>query len=45
VNSEKTKCMLMLCKKAGQKHGIEISNRSGKIQIFGSNTNRSKLYS
>jgi hypothetical protein len=28
VNSEKTKYMLMSCKKAGQKHSIEIANRS-----------------
>jgi hypothetical protein len=28
VNSEKTKCMLMSRKKAGQKHGIKIANRS-----------------
>jgi hypothetical protein len=28
VNSEKTKYMLMSCKKAGQKHGIKIANRS-----------------
>jgi hypothetical protein len=28
VNSEKTKYMLMSCKKAGQKHGIKIENRS-----------------
>jgi hypothetical protein len=28
VNSEKTKYMLMSRKKAGQKHGIEIANRS-----------------
>jgi hypothetical protein len=28
VNSEKTKYMLMSCKKAGQKHSIKIANRS-----------------
>jgi hypothetical protein len=28
VNSEKTKYMLVSCKKAGQKHGIKIANRS-----------------
>jgi hypothetical protein len=28
VNSEKTKYMLMSRKKAGQKHGIKIANRS-----------------
>jgi hypothetical protein len=28
VNSEKTKYMLMSCKKAGQKHSIKIMNRS-----------------
>jgi site-specific recombinase len=28
VNSEKTKYMLMSCKKAGQKHSIDIANRS-----------------
>jgi hypothetical protein len=28
VNSEKTKYMLMSYKKAGQKHGIKIVNRS-----------------
>jgi hypothetical protein len=28
VNLEKTKYMLMSCKKAGQKHGIKIVNRS-----------------
>jgi hypothetical protein len=28
VNSEKTKYMLMSCKKAGQKHSIKIVNRS-----------------
>jgi hypothetical protein len=28
VNSEKTKYMLMSCKKARQKHGIKIVNRS-----------------
>jgi hypothetical protein len=28
VNSEKTKYMLMLCKKAGQKHIIKIAHRS-----------------
>jgi hypothetical protein len=28
VNSEKTKCMLMSHKKAQQKHGIKIVNRS-----------------
>jgi hypothetical protein len=28
VNSEKNKSMLMSCKKAGQKHGIKIANRS-----------------
>jgi ribosomal protein S2 len=28
VNSEKTKYMLMSCKKTGQKHAIKIANRS-----------------
>jgi hypothetical protein len=28
VNSEKTKYMMMSNKKAGQKHGIKIANRS-----------------
>jgi hypothetical protein len=28
VNSEKTKCMLMSRKKAGQKHGVKLANRS-----------------
>jgi hypothetical protein len=31
VNSEKTKYMLMSCKKAGQKHGIKIANRSFEV--------------
>jgi hypothetical protein len=31
VNSEKTKYMLMSCKKAGQKHSIKIANRSLKV--------------
>jgi hypothetical protein len=44
VNSEKIKYMLMSRKKAGQKHGIKIANRCDKIQIFGNNTNRSKLH-
>jgi hypothetical protein len=39
VNSEKTKYMLMSRKKAGQKHGIKIANRSfevvAKFKYFG----------
>jgi hypothetical protein len=44
ANSEETKYMLMSRKKAGQKHDIKIANRSFEIQIFGNNTNRSKLH-
>jgi hypothetical protein len=31
VNSEKTKYMLMSCKKAGQKHSIKMANRSLEV--------------
>jgi hypothetical protein len=38
VNSEKTKCVLMSRKKAGQKHSIKIANRFfggvGKFNIW-----------
>jgi hypothetical protein len=48
ANSEKTKYMLMSRKKAGQKHGIKIANRSfegaQKIRYLGT-TLRSKLHS
>jgi hypothetical protein len=49
VNTEKTKYILMSrYQNAGHKHSIEIANRSfgryGKVQIFGKNTNRSKLH-
>jgi ribosomal protein S2 len=40
VNSEKTKCMLMSRKKAGQRHDIKIANRSfdgvAKFKYLGS---------
>jgi hypothetical protein len=48
VNSEKSKYVLMSRKEAGQRHSIKIANRSSesvaKIQVFGNNTNRSKLH-
>jgi hypothetical protein len=48
MNSEKSKYMLMSRKEAGQRHSIKIANRFSesvaKIQMFGNNTNRSKLH-
>jgi hypothetical protein len=49
VNPQKTKYMLMSrYQRVGQKHSIKIVNRSfedvAKVQIFGNNTNRSKLH-
>jgi hypothetical protein len=49
VNSEKTKYILMShYKKAGQKHGIKVANRSfegvSRVQIFGNIINRSKFH-
>jgi hypothetical protein len=46
VNPEKTKYMLMpRYQKVGQKHRIKTANRSfEEIQIFGNNTDRSKLH-
>jgi hypothetical protein len=48
VNSEKTKYMLMLRKKAGQKHNIKTVNRSfegvQKFEYLGTTLNRPKLH-
>jgi hypothetical protein len=48
-NPEKTKYMLLSrCQKAGQRQSIKIANSSFEDvadEIFGNNTNRSKLYS
>jgi hypothetical protein len=49
VNSEKNKYILRpRYQKAGQRHSIKIANKSledyGKVQIFGNDTNRSKLH-
>jgi hypothetical protein len=46
---EKTKYMLMPChQNAGQNDDIKIDNiffECGKVQVFGSNNNKSKIYS
>jgi hypothetical protein len=48
VNLEKTNYMLMSRKKAGQKHGIKIANKSfegvEKSKYLGKNINRSKWH-
>jgi hypothetical protein len=50
VNSEKTKYMFMSCRQtAGQSNDIRVANKSfeksGKFQVFGSNTNGPELHS
>jgi hypothetical protein len=50
VNAEKTKYMVMSWNQnAGHNHNIKIDNKilwkGGRIQIFGSNPNESKLHS